>query len=79
MPPKPLLMLINGPSVSREVLQITSDGPIAFPRSFVDNIGWGPDMPPKPLLMLMNGPSVFSGSSAIHIGWAQCFPENFFQ
>ena len=35
----PLLMLSSGPGVSWEVLQITLDGPSAFPRSFVNNIG----------------------------------------
>ena len=44
-----------------EIMQITSDGPSAFARNSVNNIGWAQTCRKRPLRMPLDGPSVFLG------------------
>ena len=60
-----------------EIMQITLDGPSAFTRNSVNNIGWAQTCHKYLLQMLLGGPSIYLGSSANYFGWAQCFPETF--
>ena len=74
MPPMPVADAIRwAQRFPWETMQITSDGPSAFPRHSNNYIGWAQTRRQNPLQMLLNGPSVFLGSSANYIGWAQWF------
>ena len=65
-----------GPAYFQEVLQITSDGPIAFPRSSVNNIGWGPDMPPKFVADVIKWPSVLQEAQQITLNGPIAFTRS---